>query len=315
MNRFSLSIPALLKQIKDDLWCKESVTGYTYSYTWMANQLGHYSLGFGPSILILTAYTAFVGFHPYVALIALLPTLLMVLKEVGDVNTEIVRDKANPGLMALDLSGVNKNAATAVWFTFVGSCVAAASYLSPLFSPWVGGIFSSAVFLALCVPSFIILKYWVERKVCFQQSGLPYFFRLSYTGDSVMNKTEVANAVCDFINGYTQALTIVGAARTGKTNLACAIGTELSIRKVKVRFGCLDEFLETWEDGRYKAHLAYILWSWGEADVIILDDFEDRIIPAGALSLLYRKKVMFVSESELAVPVPGHVIRTKGEKA
>src|SRR5437868_6970539 len=42
----------VLRQLGADLIGKDSYRGVTLTYTWLANQFGHFSLGFVPTILI-----------------------------------------------------------------------------------------------------------------------------------------------------------------------------------------------------------------------------------------------------------------------
>ncbi len=48
----AISSKHVLKQLKDDLIGKDSYRGVTLTYTWLANQFGHFSLGFIPTCFI-----------------------------------------------------------------------------------------------------------------------------------------------------------------------------------------------------------------------------------------------------------------------
>ena len=69
-KKVSFTWKELAKQFKNDLWCKEVATGYTVSYTWMANQLGHFAIGFVPAV--------FMQWY--------IPVSLMIIKEYFDVK-------------------------------------------------------------------------------------------------------------------------------------------------------------------------------------------------------------------------------------
>lgn len=47
----------IFSQLKADLIGKDSYRGVTLSYSWLANQLGHFSLAFFPTIWVHDAYT------------------------------------------------------------------------------------------------------------------------------------------------------------------------------------------------------------------------------------------------------------------
>src|SRR5947207_3079612 len=107
-TKTTFSIKELLVQFKNDLWCKEVETGYTVSYTWMANQLGHFALGFVPTVLFMTACFAIWGISSWFALLALLPISLMIGKEYGDVQAEVTRWKTTPGVELLAIAEIWK---------------------------------------------------------------------------------------------------------------------------------------------------------------------------------------------------------------
>lgn len=271
MRTVKFSLKDYGTQFKNDLWCKESVTGYTYSYTWMTNQLGHFTLGFAPAILFMAFAHSFFGASYWYAFIALIPTFLMILKEISDVNNEKKLFRLTPKIAPLDIKNVLDNAFTATWFTFVGSLVAASTYLSII-----NGLFYAfapiATLLVLSIPSFYLALYWIGKKICFQQSNLPFMFRLSYYP---LKNVDNSDKIIDFLNGNLDKIIIYGPPRSGKTDLAVAIGTELANLSYKVRYGDLYEFNENKDSERVRVHLARILWSWEEADVWIIDDCYD----------------------------------------
>ncbi|MGJ8661577.1 MAG: ATP-binding protein, partial [Bacteroidota bacterium] len=47
-----IKLKDVLKQLKADAIGKDSHRGVTLTYSWLANQFGHFSLGFIPTILI-----------------------------------------------------------------------------------------------------------------------------------------------------------------------------------------------------------------------------------------------------------------------
>src|SRR5688572_11092581 len=47
-----ISVADILRQLKADLIGKDSYQGVTLTYAWMANQFGHYSLGFIPTLIL-----------------------------------------------------------------------------------------------------------------------------------------------------------------------------------------------------------------------------------------------------------------------
>lgn len=272
----TFSIKEMLTQIKEDLWCKEVATGYTVTYTWMANQLGHFAIGFAPTIILSSIAVAIFGATPLIALVALLPALFMIYKEQGDISVEKKRSDTTPGIFPLNISDIKKNAWTSNLFTFVGACVAGSVSLTSLI-PVVGSLLPLIVLLALTVPCLFVMRYWLTKKKCFQQAGLPFTYRLSYFSENKVKNTleECQKTINDFMDGNIDSLIISGPAKSGKTTLGVSIGTELSFRQTKVRYIELFDLLESINFVKTPpVHFAYVLWDLADVDVIIIDDVD-----------------------------------------
>lgn len=220
-KKVSFTWKELAKQFKNDLWCKEVATGYTVSYTWMANQLGHFAIGFVPAV--------FMQWY--------IPVSLMIIKEYFDVVNEF---KLKTGIYPVPKTQIILNASTAVYFSLVGALCA--------FNP---------LSLIITVPlSLFIMKYWISQKKCFQQSGLPYIMRLNYIEKSKFFDPERSKYLIDkFLNNEIKKIIITGSKGSGKTSLAVAIGTELGFNMVKCFYTTEADMFD-----RKTVHLAYVLW-------------------------------------------------------
>lgn len=300
------TIKELLKQFKNDLWCKEVETGYTVSYTWMANQLGHFALGFVPTILFMTACFAIWGISPWFALLSLLPIGLMIGKEYGDVQAEVVRWKTTPGIEPLAIADVWKNAANACWFSIVGALVAGSCALAPLFPVALGAGIGFITLLLLTIPTLFVMRYWITKKKCYQQSGLPYIYRLSYFDETrVYDAGTSRHLLTDFQDGHIDHLVISGLAKSGKTTLAVGLGTELGFAQIKVRYTTFRDFMDICKEAEEDyIHLAYILWNCKEADVLIFDDVELPIVldfitkNPNVAEIMKSKKIIWITEED-----------------
>lgn len=306
-TKTTFSIKELLKQFKNDLWCKEVETGYTVSYTWMANQLGHFALGFVPTILIMTACFAIWGLSPWFALLALLPISMMVGKEYGDVQAEVARWKGTPGIEPLAIADVWKNAANACWFSVVGALVAGSCALAPLLPVALGAGIGFITLFLLTIPTLFVMRYWITKKKCYQQSGLPYIYRLSYFDETriIGDQGNVRHLLSDFQNAHIDHLVISGPVKSGKTTLAVGLGTELGFDQIKVRYTSFMDFTDlTQETEEEYIHLAYILWNWKDAEVLIFDDVKFADVSnfisnnPGVLALMKEKKIVWITEED-----------------
>ena len=304
----TFTIKKIFKQLKNDLWCKEVATGYTTSYTWEANQLGHFAIGFAPTIILTCIATAIWGASPWLALVALFPILFMLYKEKGDVQNEVVRFNKTPGVEPLNISDIKKNAWTANVFSMVGAIVAGSVSLATLLPPAAAAILPLITLLVLCIPCFAILKYWIAKKICFQQAGLPYTYRLSYFAKQKIlgSADDTEKILKDFQNGEIDHLIVSGPIRSGKTSLITAIGTELSFRQFKVRYLNFLDFLDISLDKKEQPiHVAYVLWDWKDADIIIFDDVDYDLVSRmkadeykDVLKILKTKKIVWGIEEQ-----------------
>lgn len=286
--RFSIS--ELLAQAKADLWAKEVQTGYTTTYAWMANQLGHFALGFIPVyVLIWTAFLS--GAVNWIKQFGegtlwwaqfIIPVVWLawfVNKELGDIK-EAIKDAEQANFFPMDGSDVRKDAGTAVYFFAAGVAVA----VGDLVASWHDENHHWYVLpLAIFVLQFFIglfpAYYWLSRKKCFQQADLPYIFRLANFPAKIEDPgpQQAVSGIVDFtsLKGQWRHLIICGPLQSGKTSLASAIGTEHTFQKGKARYLAVLDFLQFADlDSDPSSSPDRPLWPWKEANILILDDLD-----------------------------------------
>jgi hypothetical protein len=177
----------LLLQARHDLFdAKEVQTGYTVTYTWLANQLGHIALGFIISHVLIWLLESIKDdfiepwFHWGINTLWLdiaLPLIVaawIVFKEYQD-YTDAAGRATKGGIFPLDAGDVRLDAMTAVYFTAGGAVVTSIEW-------WGGDFHTLWPLLALALLllfGLIPASYWLPRKKNFQQAGLPFTFRLS----------------------------------------------------------------------------------------------------------------------------------------
>jgi hypothetical protein len=255
----------LLFQVYQDWIGKEVQTGYTYTYVWMANQLGHFALGFLPTILVLWVVAPIRSLSPLGLMLALpIGSLAFwIWKEVRDFLRCVRMAQGLSFSSMLDRRGIALDAATAVGFIALGILLAYLGNYCPI--EGLLGFFIGAV-VALG-PSW----YWLQRRFYFQQAALPLVYRLAFfPGDVVCGRESVKQ----FCAGRIQHMTIVGPTGAGKTSLALAIGTELSFRLNVVRYLSLFKLLEFIEGCEPPQEEGHVVWPWQEADILIIDDVD-----------------------------------------
>jgi len=278
----------LLGQFKKDVYGKEVQTTSPYSYTWIADQVGHVCLGilinFGLTLAAFYALRFFgkdtsggVFFDKdtsWDAIVGLLAgSILVSLYEFLTYRSAV--KEATP-LFPLDKECLRDNAAIAATYMILGCGVGFAFHQTAL----VGVV----LFLLLLLVAILIAPEWLRQKIIWQKAGLPYLFRLADAQLS-MNR-EAAKQIQTLIDQgaprnpdlLPRQVIVGGPIGSGRTTIAAGIGTEFAFNKTKVRYLSFDTLLECasrsssshFEDDPGPANINY--WPWSEAQVLIIDD-------------------------------------------
>jgi hypothetical protein len=274
----NITLKDLLHQFWIDVFGKEVQTTATYSYTWMADQIGHVCLGiiidFGATLLarytlpligIDQSWSAIAGF-----------LFASIVVSLWELCAYLSSAKQATGLFPLDRKCLRDNAIIAAGYMILGAAVGFAFHQSAL---WGVAGFIAALFVAI-----VLAPPWLRQKIIWQKAGLPYLFRLADAQPSI--GAQPAKQLQDLI--YKGAppdpktppgqVIVGGPIGSGRTPLAAGIGTEFAFNKTKVRYLSLDTLLECaarssgskFADDTGPANIDY--WRWSEAQVIIIDD-------------------------------------------
>lgn len=286
---------AVACQAMSDWFGKDVQSGYTRTYIWMANELGHVAIGFvGVQAVFWLIYLLAFGLDalfggmalsaPHDApwswplLVSMLWFSLWAYKEYADVVGE--RKDTADGLFVPDMQGITFDAWTAVFFFFYGTLLAQLSLAWP-------GITFLALLALYFFPTLYFARYWLTEKMTFQQAALPFQYRLSNFPLAVFGDDEAASArsklsgllarrwpSADDPPDQPAHLLIFGPLNAGKTSLAVGAGTENAYKLGKTRYLTFVKFLQkvrnpeqvpTKQEGK-------VVWAWRDADLLIIDD-------------------------------------------
>jgi hypothetical protein len=266
----------LLAQFWKDIYGKEVQTTSTYSYTWVADQVGHVCLGilinFG---LTLAAFYAL----PFIGIDRSWDTIAGLLigstaVSLWELSAYLSSAKEATGRFRLDGKLLRDNAAIAALYMILGVGVGFAFHQSAL-----EGV---AGFLALLAVAVICAPPWLREKIIWQKAALPYLFRLANAQQTI--GVEAAQQLQDLIDKGAPPATrpcqviIGGPIGSGRTAIAAGIGTEFAFKKSAVRYLSLAALLEFaarssnshFVDDTGPVNIEY--WRWSEAQVVIIDD-------------------------------------------
>ena len=164
-GKAAISGSMILRQVYHDLiGSKDAQDASTLTYTWVADQFGHVTLGFIVTLALWALISIIwrgidVPWRP--AWAAILVAAAIVLKEVYDFVCEWNRRQK---CFRFDVGDVLFNCATSCIYT--GAAVAV---VAVLFFAW--GLLAAPVLVLLSLP---VAKYWLRRKIALQQSDVPF---------------------------------------------------------------------------------------------------------------------------------------------
>jgi hypothetical protein len=286
----------IFQQLKEDLIGKDSHRGVTFTYSWLANQFGHFSLGFIFTLIlhaILRRQT-----HPhepasraswYVAGFWFLFELYNFLGPL--LSNRVSRSKRLfiPGrkkyVFQPDWWNIGFDTATDVGFFWFGA-FSARLYADPVSEKW---LIILGMFLILLIPG----RYWYVTKMYLQAAGYPFQCRISQWTFAIgeEDKRTVENFLTP--SPARQHLLIFGEMGNGKTGLGVGIGTEYSIHH-KTCFYVTGMKLYSMFPDRTARPFTNVknLWTWRQASLLVIDDInpggqiDDLITPKLFLDLL-----------------------------
>ncbi|MEO8884839.1 MAG: hypothetical protein ABI367_02180 [Mucilaginibacter sp.] len=265
---------AVLKQLKADLIGKDSYRGVTLTYTWLANQFGHISLGFIPTILLylilfhyrVTHHAAF-----YSALGISVTWLLfetynflgpLLLQKHSKSKVLFVPDKAYT--FQPDWKNIAFDTITDLSFFWFGAVSAS------LLCGYAPG--RMIILLVIVVALIYPCRYWYLTKMYLQVPQYPYQFRLAQW-DHNLDDADRAT-IKQFIDGDENFhLFLFGARRCGKTSLGVGIATELSIKHQSAIYTTAMKLAPNFfESDQELLQDNANLWTWRDCGVLVIDD-------------------------------------------
>jgi hypothetical protein len=273
----------LIKQFKADVYGKEVQSAATYSYMWMADQMGHVCVG----ILVnqITTFGAhrlwqYFGWHSFAEVAGLVTAIAIV--AAWEASTFFSSEQGAKGLFPLGRELLRDNAMIATAYMALGAVVG--------FGFHIGLAWSDLVFIVICTMIAIWLAPgWLRQKIIWQRAALPYLSRLADI-EPTMGE-EAAKALQALLDAgappkVKPAQVIIGGpVGSGRTQLAAGIGTEFAFKNVKTRYISIQSLLEfasaaqppDFPDDSGPVNVNY--WPWSESQVIIIDDVGPLIAP------------------------------------
>ena len=275
-----ISLRLLLEQFWADVYGKEVQSAATYSYTWLADQVGHICLGilldFGFTV-ITYRLSAWLGWP---ALSAEFLGFFLTMAAVSYWEYRAYRSDVEraTGPFPLDRKLLRKNAIIAAGYMILGGAVG-------LLFHWPAH-YAVPGFLVILLVAIVLAPAWLRQKIIWQKAGLPYLFRLANAHHTILEPA--ANALQKLVrsaappHALARQVILSGPVQSGRTSLAAGIGTEFAFLAKSVRYLSLDRLVEFAMASKPDAappifcdewgpvNVRY--WPWRQAQVLIIDD-------------------------------------------
>lgn len=281
----TISVADIRWQFSKDIDTKEVQTSPTYSYQWVADQVGHMALGLAAVLAswlagdILRWFGLQIPDWPPPAigfLVFAIGACFWERRTFQQACAKIHRVFDS----TCDRKDLRDNAVAATYYMVVGGLIGLLAVLGGRLWPLLplGGAIIAVIAIAIAFALAIVLPalYWLRQKIRFQQVGLPFLFRLPEFKLASFDPN-IAKRIDDFIRNSGDAapkhIAIVGELSSGKTSLAVGIATEAAFNNKKARYLTLDKLQQI-------ARLAEEppsprntrLWPWRESQLVVIDD-------------------------------------------
>ena len=264
MNKYAHKL--IKSQLKQDVIGKDAFRGVTLSYAWLANQFGHFALGFIPVIIV----HAIISNWWQGTLIACLPAILVWLCwfrfEVFNFYTSLLKFKDQLIFYRPRRGHFKWDLITDLLYFLLGS-VAALVIILPN---------AITILIWFLIISLLVneSRYWYLSKIYLQRALYPFQFRLSQWTKPL--NEDIKKKIEEFMNPESSNLHLLvfGEDDDEKLLLCVGIGSEMSYQLIKCRYLTTMKIFECFyrdkpEDNE-ESHLYN--WNWHEARFLIIDD-------------------------------------------
>lgn len=270
----------ILRQLKADLIGKDSHRGITLTYAWLANQFGHISLGFIPTLILFVFFKKrFDIENPIVSsiyissfwfLFELYNFLGPLLSKKRSTSNLVYVAGKNKYAFNPDFKNIGFDTFTDVCFFCFGALACGCFLIKSSINQVtiVHANIPFVVLIILAIALFLLSHHWYCIKMFQQYAKYPFQFRLSQFDKDISN--ENIATVYKYKNSTDKGnhLLIFGGNKSGKTKLAIALANELSIQKKACCYFTAFKLFTSFF--REKKHFKN--WEWYNCEYLVIDD-------------------------------------------
>lgn len=301
-----ITLKVFFEQLGLDLIGKDSFRGVTLTYAWLANQFGHFGLGFIPTVVLYALFPTWSQKPPFKGLKpAICISVFWILFETYNfLGPLLLQKQARPYVFPPRWGNIAFDTLTDVGFFMLGAFTAAVAWSRRR----AARLAVATVGLALLYPSY----WWYTCKMYLQYAEYPSQIRLGEWNLKI--NAQDAKRVSSYLNLRDSGnhLLLFGSRNSGKTSLAIAMATECSFQREACFYTSAMKLLSLFFDrSPYPGP-----WNWRSADLLVIDDlnpgeplhnelitaaaFRDVAMASGKdnIRLLASKNIIWVAGSE-----------------
>lgn len=279
------------QQLLADLIGKDSHRGITLTYAWLANQFGHFSLGFIPAFLLFQWLQYKMPGHRAAFWAAIIICLVWLLFEAFNFLWPLWKQgQRNKSSAVHPFPPAWRNIAfdTATDLLFFWTGALSVSLLLH-YNKWL----LMALVIVVVVLAVYPVRYWFVTKMYLQTAGYPFQFRLNQWNFKLDDQQKTA--VLEFVGhkGTGRHLLIYGPKGSGKTSLGVAIATERSIRHCACSYTTGVKLYSRFFEPVERPDRGLPLWDWRSCTTLVIDDInpgepikKDIVSPADFMQFL-----------------------------
>ncbi len=287
-----ITLKDVLKQLKADLIGKDSYRGVTLTYSWLANQFGHISLGFIPTVIVFfllknnqEVENAGINAATYVS-------IFWICFELYNFLGPLLLNKKSQSKLVY-VSGSSYQFQPAWWniaydtFTDL-NFFAFGAFLSAVILVYFnnGNTGFAKVLIPLSIGLIINGRYWFLTKMYEQSAQFPFQYRLSQFDLPISETAKESILYWLADNHKAKHLLIFGGVNCGKTSISVGIANEKAINHQSVTYTTATKLISLFFTPTQPNQQDAYPWNWHNSSYLVIDDInpgdpvKEVIIPA-----------------------------------
>jgi hypothetical protein len=288
-----ITLKDIFKQFKADLIGKDSYRGVTLTYSWLANQFGHISLGFIPSTILFFFLKKDIDPENAGIKAATYVTIAWICFELYNFLGPLLLKKKSTSKLFY-ISGSDYQFQPAWWNiaydTFTDLCFFAfGAFLSAeilvCFHKGDTSLFTG-ILVALGISLVVHGRYWFLTKMYEQAAQFPFQYRLSQFDLPISETAKRSILFWLADNHKAKHLLIFGGVNCGKTSLSVGIANEKAIQHQSVSYTTATKLISMFFTPPQTDQQNAYPWNWQNCSYLVVDDInpgdpvKEVIIPA-----------------------------------